>query len=162
MARADVALKRTDTIDHELERLHEEISRRAYELFKSNGMLSNDPIGDWLNAERELVWSPAIEVRQKDSQFEVLAATPGVEAKDLDVQITPNDLLIKAESNHRNPATEGDVRVCEFTGGKLFRSVHFPEAIDPNSVKVEYRNGLLHLTAAIKKVQPRKVDIKAA
>ena len=101
-------------------------------------------------------------MRQKDSQFEVLAATPGVEAKDLDVQVTPNDLLIKANTNHQHTTEEGDVRVSEFTGSKLFRSVHFPEAVDPNSVKVEYRNGLLHLTAAIAKARPTKVDIKAA
>jgi HSP20 family molecular chaperone IbpA len=92
----------------------------------------------------------------------VWAATPGVEGKDLDVQITPNDLLIQAAINHRHTTDEGDVRMCEFTGGKLFRSVHFPEAVDPNSVKVEYRNGLLRLTAAIAKVQPTKVDIRAA
>ncbi|PWT84442.1 MAG: hypothetical protein C5B57_04860 [Blastocatellia bacterium] len=161
MAKTDVALKRTDTIVNELERLHEEISRRAYELFENNGT-SSDPIGDWLNAERELIWSPAIEVRQKDSQFEVLAATPGVEAKDLDVQITPNDLLIKADVKHSHATDGGTVCTSDFTGGKLFRSVHFPEAVDPNSVKVEYRNGLLHLTAAIAKVRPTKVDIKAA
>lgn len=85
-----------------------------------------------------------------------------MEAKDLEVQITPDDLMIKADVNHEHTATEGAVHRCEFTGGKLFRSVHFPEQIDPNSVKVEYRNGLLRLTAAIAKTQPTKVEIKAA
>jgi HSP20 family protein len=102
-----------------------------------------------------VVWSPAI-YGGKDSQFEVLAAAPGVEAKDLDVQVTPDDLLIKAGINHQHTGDEGDVRVCEITGAKLFRSIYFPEAIDPNSVKVEYRNGLLHLTAAI--AQTRRGD----
>ena len=162
MAKADITLKSVDTIANELEQLHEEIGRRAYELFQTNGGCCGDGIADWLNAERELVWRPAIEVRQKDSRFEVLAATPGVEAKDLDVHVTPEDLLIRANVNHRHITDEGDVRVCEFTGGKLFRSLHFPERIDPNSVKIEYRNGLLHLTAAIKKAQTQKVDIKAA
>lgn len=162
MAKAEIAVKKANTIFEELERLQQDISRRAYDLFKSSGTLWGDALADWLTAERELVWKPAVEVRQKDNQFEVLAATPGVEAKDLDVQITPDDLLIKADVDHRHAAEEGAVHVCEFTGGKLFRSVHFPEKIDPNSVKVEYRNGLLRLTAAIAKAQPTKVEIKAA
>ena len=115
-----------------------------------------------LAAERELVWKPAVELRQKDGQFEVLAATPGVEAKDLDVQITPEDLLITADIHHEHTAEEGAVQLCEFKAGKLFRSVHFPEKIDPESVKAEYRNGMLRLTAAVAKAAPTEVDVKAA
>ena len=98
-----------------------------------------------------MVWRPAIELRQKDNQFEVLTATPGVSAKDLDVQITPEDLLIKADIHHEHNRRKGAVQVCEFDGGGLFRSIHFPEKIDPASVKAEYRDGMLRLTAAIAK-----------
>jgi hypothetical protein len=30
-------------------------------------------LADWFSAERQLVWKPAIELRQKETQFEVLA-----------------------------------------------------------------------------------------
>lgn len=104
-----------------------------------------------------------MELRQKDNQFEILAAVPGVEAKDLDVQVTPEDVLIKAEIDHEHAAAEGAVRLCEFKCGKLFRSVHFPEKIDPNSMKAEYRNGMLRLTASIAKAAAAgQVDVKAA
>jgi HSP20 family protein len=93
----------------------------------------------------------------------VLAALPGVEAKDLDVQITPEHVLIKAGTAHEHAADVGTVHVCEFECGKIFRSVHFPEKIDPDSAKAEYRNGMLRLTAAIAKAATaQKVEIKAA
>jgi HSP20 family molecular chaperone IbpA len=76
--------------------------------------------------------------------------------------VTPEDVLIRADVDHEHSAEEGTVHVCEFNGGKLFRSIHFPEKIDPDSVKAEYRNGLLVLKAAIAKRAPQKVDIKAA
>jgi HSP20 family protein len=162
MARKDVALRKADTILTELDRLNTEISRRAYDLFRKRGSLLGGPLADWLNAERQLVWKPAIELRRKDSQFEVLAATPGVDAKELDVQITPEDVLIKADIHHRHTPEEGAVQVCEFNGGQLFRSVHFPERIDPNTAMAEYRDGMLRLTASIAKPKAHKVEITAA
>ena len=162
MARKDIELRTADTIFEELDQIHRAISRRAYDLFKDRGALWGSALADWVNAERELVWKPAVELRQKDGQFEVLAATPGVEAKDLDVQITPEDLLITADIHHEHTAEEGAVQLCEFNAGKLFRSVHFPEKIDPESVKAEYRNGMLRLTAAVAKAAPTEVDVKAA
>lgn len=162
MARKDIGLRKADTIFEELDQIHRAISQRAYDLFKDRGTLWGSAVADWLNAERELVWKPAVELRRKDGQFEVLAATPGVDPKDLDVQITPEDFLIKAAVDHEHTAEEGTVQLCEFKSGRLFRSIHFPEKIDPDSVKAEYRNGMLRLTAAIAKAVPTKVDVKAA
>lgn len=162
MARKDVALRKAETILDELEQLNSAIRRRAYDLFRNRGELWGGPLEDWFNAERQLVWKPAIELRQRDKHFEVLAATPGVEAKDLDVQITPEDVLIKADIGHTHTPEEGTVRVCEFTGGQLFRSIHFPERIDPDTVTAEYRNGMLRLTVSIAKPAAHKIEIKAA
>ena len=163
MPRGDVEVKKTDTMFNELHRLHQAISRRAYDLFRNSGTLWGSALTDWLTAEQELVWKPAVELRQKDGQFEVLAALAGIEAKDLDVQITPENLLIKAETTHEHTTEKGSVHLCEFDSGKVFRSIHFPEKIDPNSAKAEYRNGMLRLTAAIAKAATaQKVEIKAA
>ena len=162
MGKNDIELRKADTIFGELDRLHRTISQRAYELFKNQSAGWGTALNDWLNAERELVWKPAIELRQKDNQFEVLAATAGVDPKDLDIQVTPDALLIKAKIDHEHTSNKGTVHVCEFSSGSLFRSVHFPEKIDPGSVKTEYKNGMLRLTAAIAKTRPTKVEIKAA
>lgn len=163
MARNDIALRKAETIFNELDQLHTAISRRAYDLFRKRGNLWGGPLADWLSAERQLVWKPAVELRQKNNQFEVLAATPGVEAKDLDVEITPEDVLIKAEIGHKHTPEEGAVQLCEFNGGQLFRSIHFPETIDPASSTAEYRNGMLRVTASIAKpAAQKKVEITAA
>jgi HSP20 family molecular chaperone IbpA len=131
-----------ETLFNELDQLHDAISRRAYDLFRKRRGLWGGPLADWLNAERQLIWKPAIELRQKDGQFEVLAATRGVDAKDLDVQITPDDVLIKADIHHKHTPEEGAVQVCE-----------------PNSAAAEYRNGMLCLTASIAKPAARKVEL---
>jgi HSP20 family protein len=120
------------------------------------------PLDDWLRAERELVWRPAVEPRQKDSEIELLAAVAGVAPKDLDVQVTPEDILITAATDHQHETKEGTVHLCEFERGRLFRSIHLPDTIDPDSAKAEYRHGMLRLTAAVAKAAPKKVDVQAA
>jgi HSP20 family protein len=161
MARTNIHARRTDTIIDELRQLNEAISRRAHEFFRNH--THGDALADWLTAERELVWKPAVELRQKNGHFEVLAAVAGVDAKDLDVQATPDDILIKAAVDHKHESKEGTVQICEFERGNLFRSIHLPEKIDPASVKAEYRDGMLHLTAAIAKAAaPQKIDVAAA
>ena len=162
MAKDELQLKKRDSILDEITRLQSDISRRAYDFFCAHQGLFPGPVADWFRAERELVWSPAIELRQMDGAFELEASIAGVEPKDLDVQVTPQDILIKGNTQHQHETKDGTVHVCEFQSGQLFRSIHLPEPIDPDSVKAEHKNGLLRLTAKIAKVAPTKVDIKAA
>ena len=157
----EVQVKKPSSIFKELTELHETINRRAYEIFQ-NGGLFDGPLGDWFRAERELIWRPAIELRQKDGQFELEAAVAGVDPKNLDVQVTPEDVLITASEEQRREEDKGTLHVSEFASGRLFRSVHLPDRIDPESVKAELRNGLLRVTATIAKTATKKVDIQAA
>ena len=159
MAKSDVALKRTESVVDQLEQMRDQICRRAYDLFCTNGSPSPSPLGGWLNAERELVWQPAVEVRQKDGRFEVLAAVAGVDPKDLDVQVTPDDLVIKGNGVHEHASDTGTVHLCEFSRGQLFRSVHFPQRVDPAMVTANYRNGMLRITAPI--VETVQIDVGA-
>ncbi len=162
MAKGNVEVKKVDAVFEELDRMHQAIRQRAYDLFRNGGTPWGTALRDWLTAEQELLSKPPVEVRQSDNQFEVLVALPGAEAKDVDIQITPEDVLIKAETSHEHP-TPGTVHVCEFGPGKVFRTIHFPEKVDPDSAKAEYKNGMLQVTAAIAKVAAaKKVEIKAA
>ena len=55
MAKSDVALKRTESVGDQLEQMRDQIRRRAYDLFRTNGSPSPNPIEDWLTAEREML-----------------------------------------------------------------------------------------------------------
>jgi HSP20 family molecular chaperone IbpA len=162
MAKGEIAVKKSDTVCDEVEKLHQAISRRAYDLFRDGGSWS-DPLANWLRAERELVAKPAAELRQRERQFEVSVALPGVDPKDIDLQITPQELLIKAASTHEKKLDKGTVHISEFSSGQVFRSLRFPEPVATDTAKAEFRNGMLQVTATIaKSAAAAKVDIKAA
>jgi HSP20 family protein len=162
MAKTLIELKKTDSILNELDQLHDAISRRAYDLFRHHEGLPTDPLDDWLCAERDLVWRPAVALREKDGQIELLAALAGVNAADLDVRVTPEEILITGKTEHHHEARHGTVHLCEFAPGRLFRTVHLPERIDPDSAKAELRNGMLHMTAAVATAETQKIDVHAA
>jgi HSP20 family molecular chaperone IbpA len=159
MAKNGITLRKADNIAGEIDHMQHAIRERAYMLCRTTEGGIGNALTDWFNAEHELVWKPPVELRRRGSNFEVIAATAGVPAKSLDLQVSPEDLLIKGNVNHQHAAGEGDVQICEFEQGQLFRSVHFPEKIDPAGVKAEYKDGLLRVTAPIGKATATKVAV---
>ena len=81
-------IKKSKSIFEELDRMQDRIMRRAYEIFSGNGGIFGKDIEDWLQAERELVWKPAIELEEKENEFMLQVAAPGIDPKDIDIEVT--------------------------------------------------------------------------
>jgi HSP20 family molecular chaperone IbpA len=144
-----VLIRKTTSLFDQLREMQDRVTQRAYEIFEQNGGASGSALENWTRAERELVWKPAFELSEKDGQFQLEAAIAGVEAKDIHVEVTAEDIILTADTQHRHSERKGMVHHCEFVTGKMFRSIHLPKKIDPDKVKAEFKNGLLRLTAEI-------------
>ena len=156
-------IRRSKSIFDEMERVQDRIMRRAYDIFCSNGGIFGRDTADWLQAERELVWKPSIELEEKDDEFRLQTAVPGVDPKDIDIEVTPEDILVKADVHHEHKEKKGEVYACEFASGNLFRSIHLPKKIDADKVKAEFKNGMLSLKAPVAaEARAKKVTIQAA
>ena len=148
-------VRKTESIFDEIDKMHERIMHRAHDIFLANGGVFGKDLENWLSAERELVWKPAMELREKGNEFLLTIAVPGIEAKDLDIEVTADNLLVKGE-HHNRKEKKGKVYACEFESGSLFLAVHFPKKIDPDKVKAEFKNGMLRVTAPITAKQRTK------
>jgi HSP20 family protein len=156
-------IRKTKSIFDEIETMHDRIMRRAYDIFSSNGGVFGKDIDHWLQAERELVWKSAIELEEKDGEFLLQVAIPAVDAKDVDIEVTAEDILIKAEVKHEHKQKKGELHTCEFASGHLFRSIHLPKPIDTDKVKAEFKNSMLTLTAPVAaEARTKKVKVEAA
>ena len=153
---ANVAVTRRDSILDQIEQMRGRIAARAYELFRQRDGVPDDSTADWLTAERALVWKPAVELRETDGTFTVVAALPGIETKDVSVDVLPEGVVIKAASTHSCSDTKGHVHQCEFATAELFRSVHFSKPVEVAKAKAEYRNGLLTVTVPAARAVPAK------
>lgn len=159
----NLRLHKVDTVLDEITQTHNEIMQRAYQIFSDRGCTAGHALDDWLAAEHESVWKPAIELSRNDDVFTVEAAIAGVDPRDLDVQVTPDSLLIRAETRHKHDREDWTVGICEFAEGRLFRSISFPEKVNPSAARAEYRHGLLRVTVPVApKMAPKKVEVEFA
>jgi HSP20 family molecular chaperone IbpA len=140
--------KSSDQSD-QVEQVHKSIAERAYDLFLRRGAPGGDEWTDWFAAERETVRRPAVDVVEKEDTVTVSASLAGVEPQDVEVDISPRAVVIKAETHHWHD--ERDVRVfqCEFRSGQFFRQVHLPKPVDAARAQADLRNGVLNVTAPI-------------
>jgi HSP20 family protein len=156
-------VKKTKTLFEELNAIQDRVMRRAFDIFNGNGHILGKDLENWLQAERELVWKPSIDIEEKENEFLVRMAVPGVEPKDIDIEVTPDHILVKAEIKHEHDEKKGRVHVCEFSSGNMFRAIQLPKRIDPDKVKAEFKNGMLNVKAEIAEVaRTKKVPIEAA
>jgi HSP20 family protein len=156
-------IKKTKTIFDEIEKMQDRVMQRAYDIFRTNGGSIGRDLADWLQAERELVWKPDIELEEKDNEFRLKIAVPGVDPKNIDIEVTPEDVLVKGELHHQHKEKKGEIHTCEFASGNLFRSIHLPKRIDTDKVKAEFKNGMLTLKAVIaEEARARKVAVDAS
>ena len=156
-------IRKTKSIFDELSSMHDRIMRRAYEIFDANGQISGTDLDDWLQAERELVWKPSIELEEKDNEFWLRIGVPGIDPKNIDIEVTPEDILVKAELSQEHKEKKGKVHVSEFASRNLFRAIHLPKRIDPEKVRAEFKNGMLSLKAEIvEEARTKKIQVAVA
>lgn len=144
-----VPIHKTQSIVDEVNDVRGQIARRAHEIFSENGGIPGSDLDDWLRAERETVWTPAVELREKTGVFKLSLAFPEFYAKDVEVRVTADDILVKADLRNKAPEEEETVHIHEFVSGRMFRAIHLPRKINPDKVQAHLKNGMLTITAEI-------------
>jgi len=118
-----------------------------------------------VNAAKSNVTSPRISVRESDNAMEILAELPGVDEKDIDVELTDDVLTIRGEKLAERDETHKDAYYQERTFGKFARSITLPFEPDPKTVKTYFVRGVLKITlpkSAGVKEHTVKIPVKAA
>ncbi len=123
------------------------IRRRAFNIFQNRNGGNGSDVDDWLQAEHDVVWSPASELVDDEKEFRARIALPGFDAKDIQVSAMPDALVIQADATHTHEGKSGDVCFCEFSEKKLFRRLHLPASVDVDKVTASVDKGILQVTA---------------
>lgn len=110
-----------------------------------------------LNSETRTAWTPGIELHDEDNNIILRAEIPGVEGKDLDIQVTREAISIAGEHRYEKRTEEKGFYHSEFRYGKFQRTVPLPVPIQNDKVEAEFKNGILMLTLPKAEELQRKV-----
>jgi len=93
--------------------------------------------------------APSLEIRSADDHVEVTAELPGVDEKDVEIELHDDLLTLKGEKKtEREEKDEKTGRVfSERSYGSFARTVRLPYAPDPDKVKAAFDKGVLKITA---------------
>jgi HSP20 family protein len=96
--------------------------------------------------DETLVWKPAIELKDLGETLVLKAELPGMDAKDLDIQVTKNSVSLSGEHRQETKSEQEDMIRTEFRYGQFRRLIQLPAPIQHEQVQAEYKDGVLTLT----------------
>ena len=118
---------------------------------------------DWPRPETEVAWTPRIEIVLEHNELMVRAELPGVEPKDVTVEVRDERLILKGTRQKAFTASkEGYVRT-ECVYGEFYRAIPLPEGAIAEAAKAVFVNGVLEIRLPVPprpEPKTRKVNIE--
>ena len=139
------------------------LTRRAYEIFNSNGRIFGRDLDNWLQAERELLHPVGLNITETDEAFTVKAEVPGFTEKEIEVAVEQGRLTITGQRESSKEKKKGKIVCAESRADQILRIVDFPCDVEAGKVTATLKNGVLELTVPkVPKAQPVRIRPKAA
>ena len=107
----------------------------------------------------ESVWSPAVEVRERDGNLEVTAELPGLKKEDVKVECTEEGVIIQGERRQEREVKEGGYHRTERSYGHFYRMVPLPPGAEPDKAKAEFKDGLLQVRIPVPESKQKRREI---
>lgn len=95
------------------------------------------PLADW----------PSIDVAEDDKAVTIRADVPGLDAKDLDLQVFGNQLTIRGSRQDEWTENQSGVQRRERVSGSFVRTITLPSYVDVTNVQARCERGSLTITA---------------
>lgn len=104
----------------------------------------------------EAVWSPQVEIFERDNKLVVRADLPGLNKDDIRVELQDNVLTIEGERRQEREEEKEGYHRSERSYGSFYRSIPLPEGTTGQNVKASFRDGVLEVTMDAPKRPERK------
>jgi HSP20 family protein len=109
-------------------------------------------------------FSPSVDVTEGEKEITVRAELPGMEEKDIEVNLSADSLTIRGEKREEKEETGKDYWHKETNYGFFSRVIPLPEGLDTEKIDARMKNGVL--TIALPKLETtilkgKKIAIKA-
>jgi HSP20 family protein len=121
--------------------------------------LFHDSFGDGQEALTTSSFAPAVDVYEDEHDIVLKLEVPGIDEKDLAIQVENNTLTVHGERKFEKDEKEENYRRVERQYGSFTRSFTLPTTVDTESVSANYDKGVLKIKLA-KKAEAKPKQIK--
>lgn len=111
----------------------------------------------------EELFAPPVEAwtDPEAKKFYLRVAVPGIDPKEVKVELQGNVLTISGERKKAETKNEVTYHQREFTYGAFQRMLTLPEGVDAERLTAEFNNGVLEVTAPLAAAAlPRRIEVK--
>jgi HSP20 family protein len=130
-------------ISDEMDRLFEGFGFGRGGLDAESGWPAAYPTGAEQGAS---LWSPRLEMYERDGKLTVTADLPGVKKEDVKVEVDQDAIVIQGQRRQEQSTPEQGYYRSERSYGSFYRTIPLPEGVDPSTANATFRDGVLHIT----------------
>ena len=101
---------------------------------------------------------PAVNIRENEKNYLLELAIPGMEKKDLKIDINEDVLTISAENKNENEEQKDGYKRKEFSYSSFCRSFYIPENADKEKIAANYKEGVLYVELPKQEEEKTKIS----
>jgi HSP20 family protein len=106
-------------------------------------------------------WSPSVDISETDDDVTVEAELPGLEAKDIEINVSGDVLTIKGEKKEEHEKKEGTYHYRERYSGSFQRSFQLPAEVQSDRAEANFKNGILTVNLPkAEETKKKRIEIK--
>lgn len=108
---------------------------------------------------------PSLDVDETEQAYTVSAELPGIDPKDVELDLRDNALTLRGEKRSERKEEDGGRRYSERSFGRFERTIPFASEVDADRIEASFENGLLKVTLpknAKARDKTRRIEIKGA
>jgi HSP20 family protein len=108
-------------------------------------------------------WAPAVDIYETENELVLKADLPDVNEKEIDIRVENNMLTVRGERKFEQQVKEDNYLRIERTYGAFSRSFGLPNTVNTESIKAEYKNGVLTVTMPKRaESKPKQVKVNVS
>jgi HSP20 family protein len=92
-----------------------------------------------------VTWTPPMDFYEMDNNYVLNAEIPGVERKDLKIELAGSELIVKGERKFDSVYMKESYHRLEGHRGKFLRSFSLPEPVDSSRMQIDLNEGILQI-----------------
>jgi len=131
------------------------ITRRSYRPFYMPNLFDDDFFPTLTNRTSSM---PAVNIREDEMNYFLELAIPGIDKKDLKIDINEDVLTISSETKNEVEENKDGYKRKDFSYSSFCRSFYIPENVNRDKIEANYKDGILSVGLPKQEEEKNKVS----